>query len=118
MVVALVWHNSSAVMSVFLMLGLGATFWCFIRLKPALKASKLRGEILPTLNYLLLSGLIVVTAMFGYETGPKGDVRILAWPWYVPIGSIVALGGAYLLSPANSDPSHSDKWESETSAAR
>ena len=98
MVFALVWHHSTAIVWIWALLGLGAIAWLLIRLKPAVQNGALTTEALPTLWYLAIGGLIVWTGMNGYWTNPDGSFRNLAWPWYVPIGSLIALGGAMLLS--------------------
>ena len=100
MVFALVWHDPTSVKWVWTLLGLGAVLWIFLRLKPALEGSAFGNEIGPTLGYIALGALIGWTALHGhYGTRPDGSLKILAWPWYVPIGSLVALIGAWWLSP-------------------
>ncbi|MEW6071179.1 MAG: hypothetical protein AB1726_01110, partial [Planctomycetota bacterium] len=72
-------------------------------LRPAAAAGALRGELRPSLALLL--GLLAIVAAselaFATRVGPapgEAAMAVLAWPWYIPAGSVVAFVLGLLLA--------------------
>ena len=98
MIISLVWHQATAVALIWLILGSASLLWYLVRLRPAMRSKTGAREARPTLFFGVISVAIGCTASFAYGVQPDGSYLILAWPWYVPIGSIVALLGSKALS--------------------
>lgn len=82
---------------------LGLALWLALRVPRDLRAGRPRGTIAAqSLAWSCGLALLVLLARFGHleRPGPDGLLRpiSLAWPWYLPIGSLVAFGLGWLLA--------------------
>jgi solute:Na+ symporter, SSS family len=103
-VFAIVWHTPGAIHVSYGILACAIVLWSVLRLREAFRQSTLRNELVPTASFLLLCALIALVATHGYSLRRDGRIMVLAWPWYVPIGSIVAFFGAMALTPKEPSP--------------
>ena len=86
-----------------LRLAVAALLWVGFRLRPAWRAGRLGHHLRATVGLIGLLGLIACLSLFAYTTTPERTVS-LAWPWYVPVGSLIAWIGALLLSDRDKLP--------------
>jgi len=86
-VFAIVWHSSGAQHLVVLLTALALLAWLVLRLRPALSTERWTAELRRTV-YLLV-GLLVIVGVSRYGYGAETS-DVLAWPWYIPAGSLVA----------------------------
>ncbi len=106
-VYAIAWHNAAshwvcAIFAAALLAGWLVYLWRSAAHRPADAGPRvLPGTVQTLLLVLGLAGMLLINR-FGYwtVTNMDGTTRIatLAWPWYAPIGSVVAVIWGYLLA--------------------
>lgn len=103
-VFAVSWHQPMAQTACIGLLIATALLWMGIRLIPAWRANDLRRHFPATVGLVGLMALIACLSLFAYTTDGNRTLS-LAWPWFVPVGSLFAWTGALLLSDSEKAPS-------------
>lgn len=111
-VFALVWHQPWAQQACGTAASIMLVIW-FIRMAIAKRNNHATKPVLPVVaqTIVLIAGLAMMVSIsvyghFGSEMKNGEEVfTVLAWPWYSPIGSIVAFTWGYLLANKKTDAS-------------
>jgi Na+/proline symporter len=86
-VYAVVWHSPGAQRITLGLAALTLLLWILLRLRPARRGPGMASELPRTAALVFALLVIVGIARYGYD---ESTGAVLAWPWYIPVGSVMA----------------------------